>query len=122
MVYRDKEKLVSLKQDLEHDIAQFLREMEKMLPEDQKKHLFMLVEKYCHITTSTMLLDKYDLDMIKSAAHSIWLDKPARAYLGKNRREVTSGDINVLRIVEGTIAHLNSKDCLKKLPKFDYKE
>ncbi len=113
---------MSLKEDLEQDITQFFREIDDMLPEGKKKHLKLLFDKYCHISTSDVLFDKSDLDMIKSLAHSRWLDKAGRAYLGKKRIEVSGGDIDVLRMVEGTIVYLNSKDCLKKLPKFDYKE
>ena len=112
---------MSIEKDLEQDVGQFFQEIEKMLPEGKKKHLKILIDKYCHLLSTPIIFDKYDLDMIKDLALRQFIDKTARVYMGKNRREVTDRDIVTLRVVEATIGYLHSKDCLKKLPKFDYK-
>ena len=109
------------KEQLEQDIKEALVNIEKQLPEHQVKTLMLVFQKHLNLNQGTMLLDKGDFDMIRSFAHKEFLDKAFPKYVGSNRREISHTEANMLCIIEATISYLYSKDCLNKLPKFDYK-
>lgn len=112
---------MSIKDQLDTDIADFFRNIEGQLPEAQKKTLKLLIDKYAHLYSTPVMLDKGDFDTVRSLAHSFFINSGFPKYIGSKRREVTQYDANVLSIIEGTIGMLNSKECFKKLPKFDYR-
>lgn len=107
---------------LDADIAEFFENIEKQLPEARKKTLKLLIDKYAHLMSTPVLLDKYDFEMIKDHAHHFFVNSAFPKKVGSNRREITSYEANVLALIEGTISVLNSKECFKKLPKFDYRD
>lgn len=113
---------MSLQDQLEADIAAFFENIEKQLPEAKKRTLKLLIDKYAHLMSTPVLLDKHDFDMIKDHAHKFFVSSGFPKKLGSNRREISGGEANILSIIEGTITVLNGKDCLKKLPKFDYRD
>lgn len=108
-------------EELKADIKKALADIEKQLPEHQVKTLMLVFQKHLNLNQGTMLMDKHDFDMIKSFAHREIIDKAFPKYVGSNRREISAQEANVLCIIEATISYLYSKDCLNKLPKFDYK-
>ena len=86
-----------------------------------KKTLRLLMDKYVHLFSTPVLLDKHDFDMIKSHAHTFFVNSAFPKQIGSTRREVSNYEATTLSIIEGTISVLNSKECFKKLPKFDYR-
>jgi hypothetical protein len=108
--------------DLESDIHAFFEQIEKQTPEGKRKTLKLLVDKYTHLLSTPILLDKHDFEMIKDSAHRFFLDSAFPKKVGLKKREIGTHEANVLSIIEGTISVLNGKDCFKKLPKFDYQD
>lgn len=113
---------MSVNDNLDSDIYEFFENIEKQLPEARRRTLKLLIDKYAHLNSTPALLDKYDFDMIKDAAHKFFVSSAFPKKIGSNRREISGSDTNILSIIEGTIQVLNGKDCLKKLPKFDYRD
>lgn len=111
-----------LEEELNSDISQFFRQIESQLPENKKETLRLLIDKYCHISSVPIVFDRYDFDMISQAAHKFFLDSDLPKVVGEKKRIIQGNDLRTLSIIEGVITYLNSKDCLKKQPKFDYKE
>lgn len=113
---------MSIKDQLDSDIEAFFRNIDGQLYESKKKTLKMLLDKYIHLYSAPVLLDKNDFEMIKSHAHTFYLNSSFPKTVGETRREISQYEANVLSIIEGTIDLLNSKECFKKLPKFDYRD
>jgi hypothetical protein len=113
---------MSIKDQLETDINAFFQNIEKQTTEDKKKTLILLMDKYIHLFSSPVLLDKYDFEMVKSHAHKFIVDRTFPKFVGPKRSEISSTEANVLAIIEGTIMVLNNKECLRKMPKFDYRD
>lgn len=113
---------MSVNDNLDSDISEFFENIEKQLPEARRKTLKLLIDKYAHLNSTPVLLDKHDFDMIKDAAHKFFVQSAFPKRVGSNRREIGNYESNILSIIEGTIQVLNGKDCLKKLPKFDYRD
>lgn len=118
---------MSIQDQLESDISAFFRNIEGQLPEARKKTLKLLIDKYAHLYSTTVVLDKHDFDMIKDHARQFFVNSSFPKKIGSTKnpgytnKEISGGDINVLSIIEGTISVLNGKECLKRLPKFDYR-
>jgi hypothetical protein len=113
---------MSIEDQLESDIVAFFQNIEKQDSGDRKKTLRMLMDKYVHLFSTPVMLDKHDFDMIKSQAHSFFVNSAFPKKLGSNRREVSNYEATTLSVIEGTISVLNGKECFKKLPKFDYRD
>lgn len=113
---------MSLKDQLESDILLFFHNIEKQLPSDQHKALKTLIEKYAHLSMTNAVLDKEDFEKVKDHAREFLVKSSFPKYLGNKKTEVSSSEANVLSIIEGTIIVLNSKECFKKLPRFDYRD
>lgn len=113
---------MSIKDQLEADIHAFFENIEKQLPESKVKTLRLLIDKYAHLSSTPVLLDKNDFEMIKSNAHRFFVDSSFPKKVGSNKREIGSDEANVLSIIEGTITMLNGRECFRKLPKFDYRD
>jgi hypothetical protein len=113
---------MSLKKDIEDDISEFFRQTHKQSDQDKKKALMILFDKYIHLSTATELLTKYDFDMIKSNAIKLFTDRAWPKKFNNSYQEVSGQEAPNFSLVESTISYLNSKDCLKKMPKFDYKK
>lgn len=107
---------------LEADMNEFFENIEKQTPEGKKKTLKLLIDKYAHLMSTPIMLDKHDYDMIRDQAQRFFINSAFPKYLGDKKREVSSHEANVLSVAEATISVLNSKDCFKKLPKFDYRD
>lgn len=113
---------MSIGDRLEADMIEFFENIEKQLPEARKKTLKLLIDKYAHLMSTPVMLDKHDYEMIRDSAQRFFINSAFPKYLGEKKRMVDSYEANVLSIIEGTITVLNSKECFKKLPKFDYRD
>ena len=112
---------MSIKEQLEMDICSFFENIEKQDLADRKKTLRLLIDKYAHLFSAPVVLDKYDFDMIKSYALDFYKAHTFPKFVGSKRQEIHSSEANILSVIEGTIMRLNHQECLRKLPKFDYK-
>lgn len=113
---------MSLKDQLDADVEAFFRNIDKQLPESQRKTLKLLIDKYAHLYSVPILLDRNDFDMIRSYAHNFFTQNNFPKLVGAKRREIGVYEANTLSLIEGTFMLLNNKECFKKMPKFDYKE
>lgn len=113
---------MSLKDQLEVDIHLFFENIETQDPTSRAKTLRQLIDKYAHLSTAPCILDKYDFNAVKEAAHNFYTRSAFPKKIGSNRQEICAIEANVLAIIEGTITVLNGKDCLKKIAKFDYRD
>lgn len=111
-----------LKDDLEQDIMRFFTEIEKMTVGDKKKTLINLFDKYLHLSTAGILFDKQDFDRIKGQATKLYLDRAWPKKFNNSYSDISTSEAPNACMIEATIGYLNGKDCLKKLPKFNYKE
>lgn len=113
---------MSIKKSVEDDIYIALEQMERQGIEDKRITLTNLLNKYTHLDSCDYLLDFYDLGTIVSSAKGIMANKTFPCYIGKNKKRVFQEDIVSLCVAEATIKLINGKDCLKKTPKFDYRD
>lgn len=114
---------MGLTEELERDASQFFREIEKMSDEDKKTLLIKLLDKYAHISSSKLVLDKNDFVAIKSMASKLYMDRGWPKFFKQGfSREISGQDSVNISLIESTIIYLNSKDCLKRLPEFDYEK
>jgi hypothetical protein len=66
------------------------------------------------------MMDYHDLNEMINHSKSNLSTKNFSHLLGPDKRRLKTGDYVGLCMVESVIGHLNKKDCLKKLPKFQY--
>lgn len=107
---------------IDSDIRQYLAQFDNLLPEDKHKLLKNLLDKYIHLSTTTFLMDKFDYNVIVSQSKHLYSNETFREYIGANKRRIYSSERANFCIIESTISYLASKDCLKRLPKFDYRD
>lgn len=114
----------NVKEQLEADIIRFFENIENQSQNDKRKTLRDLMDKYIHLSSSDYLMDSYDLNSIIGAAKNKMATEKVTRFLksGMMVRKISQGEISNLLVIESTISHLNKIGCLKKLPKFDYKE
>ncbi len=108
--------------NIEQDIISFFKVTESQNYEDQRKTLRLLLEKYTHLNKSEYLMDVHDLKNIVSSATSIFANKTMPMFLGSSRSKVMENDQKHVCLIEATIFHMGKIDCLKRLPKFNYKD
>lgn len=113
---------MSIKEQLEEDVSAFFENIEGQLPEARKRTLLNLIDKYAHLFSTPIMLTKYDFEMIKDHARKFLINSAFPKKIGSNRGEVHPSEANILSVIEGTITVLNGKECLRKLPKFDYRD
>ena len=115
---------MGINDNLRQDIIDFFDNIEGMESNDQVKTLENLINKYAHLNSTTLLLDHRDLQRIIGMSKELMsnsnLKKSFRTSTGN--RIVQYEEARILQIICATISFLNSKDCLKKIPKFNYKE
>lgn len=114
--------MASIKDQLESDIKRFFEQIEKQNHNDQLQTLRNLLDKYIHLSSCDFVMDYHDLSSIVSHAKGVFTNKNFPVFLGKKKRRVYESEQANLCMVEATVSYLNKNDCLKKLPKFDYKE
>jgi hypothetical protein len=111
-----------MKQNLEADMINFFKQIESQSESDQKETLRLLLDKYIHLTKAEFVMDKHDLEQIISTAKANMVNTTMPITLGKTKRRVHPDQQPTLCIIEATVSHLNKNECLKRLPKFDYRE
>ena len=111
-----------LKEQLEVDILRFLENIETQTASDKIQTLRHLLDKYIHLSQAELLLDAHDLTVIINDAKNIFATQAMPVHLGATRRPVGPADLPNLCVIEATVKHLNKKDCLKKIAKFDKRE
>jgi len=111
-----------LKQQVDVDIRRFFEQIEKQSHSDQIQTLSNLLDKYIHLSTSDYMMDYHDLNSILGGAKNKFANKTFPVFLGNKKRKVGQSEQANLCVIEAVIGHLNKNDCLKRLPKFDYKE
>lgn len=111
-----------LKEQLEVDILRFLENIEAQSASDKIQTLRHLFDKYLHLSQADFLLDAHDLTVIINDAKNRFATQSMPMHLGTTRRPVGPMDLPNLCVIEATIGHLNKKDCLKKMAKFDKRE
>lgn len=112
----------SIKEQLDVDIKRFFEQIEKQHQNDKFQTLRNLFDKYLHLNTSDYMMDYHDLNSIISNAKGKFANNKFPVHLGAKKRLVPQGELSNLCVVEAVIEHLNKNDCLKKIPKFDYRE
>lgn len=111
-----------LKEQLEVDILRFLENIETQNFSDKVQTLRHLFDKHLHLNKAEHLMDAHDLFTIISNAKNLFATQKVPIRLGVTKRQVGVADISSLCLVEATVAHLNKKDCLKKMVKFDKRD
>jgi hypothetical protein len=111
-----------LKDQLDVDISSFFDQIEKQCHNDKLKTLRNLFEKYLHLNKSDYMMDYLDLNSIISKAKSNFANMTFPVYLGDKKRKVGHNEQVNLCVIEAVVGHLNKNDCLKRLPKWDYRE
>ena len=113
---------MKIKNEVDSDIFRFFEQIENQGMEDKRKTLKLLIDKYAHLSTSNYLLNDKDLFDIISTSKSIFSKKTFPVFLGENSKRVLECNQATICIIEATISHLNNKECLSKLAKFDYRQ
>lgn len=113
---------MSFKDQLETDVYAFFKNIASQTPEDQRKTLRQLIEKYAHLSSAECILNKDDFRSVKEHAHNFYMASAFPEKISGNRDVIEPHEANILSIIEGTIHLLNTKDCFKKTPKFDYRD
>lgn len=113
---------MDLKDQLNIDILRFFEQIENQSQNDKIQTLRNLFDKYMHLNTADYIMDYHDLNMIVSNAKTIFAQKTFPAYLGDKKIKVMESEQPNLCVIESVVSHLNKNGCLKKLPKFKYKQ
>jgi hypothetical protein len=109
---------VGIKESVDQDINAFFDQIEGQSLSDKKQSLRNLMEKYIHLTTSEYNMDEQDLRKIVDRAKSIMSNKTMPVYLGQKATEVKQEDLMPMCVIESSVEYFNSKECLKRRPKF----
>lgn len=104
------------------DILNFFKEIENQSPSDRIISLRLLLDKYIHMTKCDFMMDRIDFNEIVSNAKKIMAEKTMPVKIGKSDSPIFETEMVSLCIIESTIMSLNKRGCLKKIPKFEYKE
>jgi hypothetical protein len=113
---------VGFSEDIEKDVMDFYNEMDDMSRLEKIQKLRSLLEKYSRKSSSDHIMNISDLNDIVGYAKSIYAQKTFPAFLGYEKKKIEQHKQANLCVIESTIRYLNQKDCLKKMPKFDYRE
>lgn len=112
---------MSLKDAIEVDILEFFDDIDVLGSNNRKEMLRTLLTKYARLSTEEILLDNSDLQIIVDNAKINMSHKVMPIFLGQLKKRVAESDQANLCVIESAIMYLNSKDCLKRSPKFDYR-
>jgi hypothetical protein len=112
---------MSLKEEIELDILDFFKSIDVSGTNDRKEKLRMLLSKYAQLSSSELAMDDTDLRSIITGAMYSMSNRTLPMFLGENGKQVAQEHQQIVCIIESTVSQLNKKDCLKRLPKFDFK-
>lgn len=113
---------MSSEESLNFDILNFFKEIENQGDSDRIKSLRLLMDKYIHLNKADYLMEKFDFNEITSLAKREILEKNMPAKIKGSNMYLSENEVVNLCIIEATVTHLNKIGCLKRIPKFDYKE
>lgn len=113
---------MGLEQEIDQDIHSFYEDLDKCSRSEKFHLLKKLLSKYAQFPEKTHYLDSNDLFTIIGGAKTIFPLHTFPVYLGNSKEIVKECDQANLCVIESTIRFLNKNDCLKQLPKFDYRE
>lgn len=109
---------MGIKENVDQDINAFFDQIEGQSSSDKKQSLRNLMEKYIHLTTSEYHMDERDLRKIIDRAKSIMSNKTMPVYLGQKAAEIKQEELMPMCVIESSVEYFNSKECLKRRPKF----
>lgn len=109
------------------DVVEALETLDNQAYSDKVRTLTMLIEKYVHKNKADHLMGYRDLHSIIDKAKQKMSTENFPKYLEStskfnNIRKVEENYNKHICVIESTILHLNKLDCLKRLPKFNYKQ
>ncbi len=104
-------------EEVEQDIGTFLARHESMTMSDRRELLRAMFKKHILINEGELILSKYDFDMILGTAKNAFSRERIPQKIGD--KDFYSAEAAQLFLIEAVFSVLNSKDALKKLPKFD---
>jgi len=113
-----------LKEQLEIDVLRFFENIENQDISGQRQTLRNLLDKYIHLTKTAYMMDAHDLREIISDAKSRFARESAVIYIksGSISKRVSQDELANFFVIESAISHLNKKDCLKRMPKFEKRD
>ena len=114
--------MINLRDQLENDIKLFFDQIEKQTKNDQVKTLLNLFDKYLHLNKSDHMMDYSDIHEIINNAKSLFASKNFPIFLGQDKRKVPNSEQANVCLIECAITYLNKQECLKRIPKLDYRE
>lgn len=111
-----------LEKQLDSEILDFIKNLDEQTHADKIITVRNFVKKYMHLSTSSYLMDNYDLKRIVDQAKTKYANDTFPIHLGKHKIKVAQADLKHLCLIEATVAHLTKHECLKKKVKFDKRE
>ena len=106
------------------DVIETLSTLETQCHSDKVQTLTLLLNKYQHLNKVDHLMDYHDLQSIVNQSKKILESMSCPKFLksGILTKRIEQGDQIHLALAEATINRINRLDCLKRLPRFDYRE
>jgi len=108
-----------LKNEIEQDALTFFDKIEGLAYRDKVEMLKLILQKYALLTKSDCMLGKSDLFHISSMAKKNMAQEQAVVHLGEKCHKLNFEEIRMFHITNAVISVLNTKECFKRLPKFD---
>lgn len=112
---------MSLSDDLDKDILEFLSKVDNMRFEDRKELLSMIIKKHVLLSNSPIMLTYEDFIRATGMAKTSYVDTAFPIYvrdLKNNPRELKLDENANFCLFESVISVLNNKEAFKKLPSF----
>lgn len=106
---------------VEEDILEFLSKVDGLRFEDRKALLTLLVNKHVVLSSAPLIMGYEDLELILSMARNIYVATPAPLFIPDRKGdgvELSTAQFNQYCLIESVVSFLNSKDGIKRLPKF----
>lgn len=115
---------MGLNNNIYKDVMEALETIETQSHSDKVKTLSLLLEKYAHRNKAEHLMDYHDLQAIIEGAKNRASSRSfAKCLMLRSLTKRINTDENLsLCLIESTVEHINKLDCLKRLPKFDYRD
>ena len=113
---------MSLKDQIDIDILEFYKNIDILGSNNRKEILRDLLSKYAQLSSDEFKMNNINLSEIIDQAKTLMSNKTMPMFLGDKKKKVQEHEQATICIIESTISHMNKNDCLKRLPKFDYKD
>lgn len=103
---------------LERDIREYLEKEPNLRREDRLNYLRAMMNKHFEFTKLEHIVNSGDLFDVMSRAKNDFANR--RMPVRVSRKQVDSGDVTNISIIESFIGYLNRMNLLKKSIKIDY--